>query len=71
MGGGGLRGGKRVLLLEGKREVPLVHVGTLTFCQPMGFPLHPLKVKLLAGEQKALVFYFLKGKWTYAKWRLK
>ena len=26
---------------------------TLTFCQLMGFPIKPLKVKLLAGEQKA------------------
>ena len=26
---------------------------TLTFCQPIGLPIKPLKVKLLAGEQKA------------------
>ena len=28
-------------------------VRTLTFCQLMGFSIKPLKVKLLAGEQKA------------------
>ena len=33
-------------------------VRTLTFCQRMGFPIKPLKVKLLAGKQKAICYYY-------------
>ena len=34
-------------------------VRTLTFCQPMVFFIKPLKVKLLAGEQKATEVLFV------------
>ena len=43
-----------------KQQIPCIYFGafcmdvrTLTFCQLKGFSIKPLKVKLLAGEQKA------------------